>query len=71
MKLLFSEPINKDDVHEWINTHEQKEIEDWITVNIIHNENESCDNFYDDSDDENQHLKISRVGGFKAIKIAT
>ena len=49
-KLSLSEPIIEDDIHEWINTDEQREISNEIIVN---NENESSDDSDDDSANDN------------------
>ena len=52
MKLPFSEPINEEDVREWINTDKQKKLTDEMIANIVNEENESSDG-YEDSDDSN------------------
>lgn len=54
MKLSLSEPINKEDVLDWINADKQQESTDAMIINI---KNESND---DDeiSDDEIWHMKI-------------
>ena len=59
-KLPLSEPINEENICEWINTDEQQQITNEIIVN---NENDCSD---DDSDNENWHMKISHTDGLKA-----
>lgn len=63
MELKLSEPSNEEDTRYWINADEQ-EITDEMIVN---KENESRDD-YEDSDDENRHVKISHTDGPKVIE---
>lgn len=68
MKLPVSEPINEEDICDWINADEQQEITDEMIVNIVNKKNESSDD--EDSDDENRNMKISHTDGLKAIENA-
>ena len=58
--------------HEWINTDKQ-EITNEVIVNVVNNVNESCDNRYDNDDNnhiENRQMKISHTDGLKTIDSA-
>ncbi|XP_071043105.1 jerky protein homolog-like [Parasteatoda tepidariorum] len=60
-----TEPLNEEDIRDWINADEQQEITDEMIVN--NKEKESSD---EDSEDENRYMKISHTDRLKAIEIA-